>query len=110
MRQSAQLVTADREFLLSARMPDRQRGRLAPAVLGSLLLVAPFASTPLGKIEALLSAYAAVMLHVDRIAATLLRAQVAVHAWSRCSFLAAGYLAMGLIGMTRAMTFPRVSA
>jgi hypothetical protein len=43
-----------------------------------LLLTAPYADRPLGETEALLPAYAAVVLIVDAIAATLLLVQFAV--------------------------------
>ena len=111
---SGRLVTGDREFLLSARAPGRRHGRLALIVvvglLLGLLLAAPFAGTPLHGTEALLPAYAAVVLVVDTIAATLLLAQFAVHGSVALLVLAAGYLVSGLTVVPWAMTFPGVFA
>jgi hypothetical protein len=92
-------VSCDREFLLSARVPDRRCEQLALMVVAGLLLglllTAPFAGTPLEGTEALLPAYAAVVLLVDLIAATLLLAQFAVHGVAALLVLAIGYLVSG---------------
>lgn len=105
-------MTGDREFLLSVRVPDRRHYWVAVAVVAGLLLgllvVAPFAGSPLEGTEALLPAYAAVVLLVDLIAATLLLAQFAVHGTVALLVLAVGYLISGLVAVPWAMTFPGV--
>jgi hypothetical protein len=66
-------VRDDHELLLTGRQAGRQHEWLALAIvvgLGlGLLLAAPFADRPLQGTEALLPAYAAVVLIVDVIAA-----------------------------------------
>jgi signal transduction histidine kinase len=103
--------TSDQE-LLTARAAGRQHERLAWAVVAclllSLLLAAPFAGTALHGTEALLPAYAAAVLIVDVIAATLLLAQFAVHGLVALLVLAVGYLLSGLAVVPWVATFPSV--
>jgi signal transduction histidine kinase len=107
-------VRDDHELLLTGRQAGRQHEWLALAIvvgLGlGLLLAAPFADRPLQGTEALLPAYAAVVLIVDVIAATLLLAQFAVHGAVALLVLAVGYLISGLTAVPWVMTFPGVLA
>ena len=112
MALSDRSALADRAFLLSTRASDRRHSRLALLVaaglLTGLLLVAPFARTPLVGTEILLPAYAAAVLILDLVAATLLLAQFAVHGVIALLVLAVGYLVSGLAVVPWAMTFPGV--
>lgn len=107
-------MTGDQEFLLSARTTDRRHNRLALVVVAGLLigllLAAPFAGTALKGTERWLIAYAAIVLVVDMIAATLLFAQFAVHGMVALLVLAIGYLISGLTVVPWAMTLPGVFA
>jgi hypothetical protein len=71
-----------------------------------LLIAAPFGSVPLAGTSTLLPAYAAVVLVVDLIAATLLLSQFAVHGAVSVLVLAIGYLLSGLTVAPWVMTFP----
>lgn len=111
MALSDQPVTIRRELLLTAHAPDRRHARLAMAVVaGSLLslMAAPFDSVPLAGTSTLLPAYAALVLVVDLIAATLLLSQFAVHGTVSVLVLAIGYLSSGLTVVPWVMTFPGV--
>jgi hypothetical protein len=102
------------ELLLAGRQAGRQHEWLALAIVAGLglglLLAAPFADRPLQGTEALLPAYAAVVLIVDVIAATLLLAQFAVNGAVALLVLAVGYLISGLTAVPWVMTFPGVLA
>lgn len=105
-------VPADPEFLLATRLAGRRHRGLAwllvAGQVGGLLLVAPFGGLPLGGTEALLPAYAAAVLILDLVAATLLLAQFLVHGMPALLALAVGYLVSGLAAVPWAMTFPGV--
>lgn len=105
-------ITIRREFLLTVHPPGRQHARLAMAVVAGsllgLLIAAPFGGVPLAGTATLLPAYAAVVLVVDLIAATLLIAQFAVHGTVSVLVLAIGYLLLGLTVVPWVMTFPGV--
>jgi signal transduction histidine kinase len=107
-------VRDDHELLLAGRQAGRQHEWPALAIVAGLglglLLAAPFADRPLQGTEALLPAYAAVVLIVDVIAATLLLAQFAVHGAVPLLVLAVGYLISGLTAVPWVMTFPGVLA
>lgn len=112
MALSDRSVPADPEFLLSTRSAERRHRVLALLVVvglvGGLLLVAPFAGTPLAGTEALLPAYAASVLLLDLVAATLLLAQFLVHGGPALLALAVGYLVSGLAAVPWALAFPEV--
>ncbi|WP_051329477.1 MASE4 domain-containing protein [Geminicoccus roseus] len=106
--------TGDHAFSLTAKEVGRSHGLLAGAIVAGLVLVlvvtAPFARIPLEGTEAWLPAYAAAVLLIDLIAATLLLGQFTVNGWVALLVLAAGYLLTGLTALPWAMTFPGVFA
>lgn len=108
----SRLKLTERTVLLSARIADRRHERLALAIVAGLLLglvaTMPFAGRSLEGTGGLLPAYAAAVLLVDIIAATLLLAQFAVHRLAALLVLAAGYLLTGLTVVPWAITFPGV--
>lgn len=103
---------ADRAFLLATGTPDPRHGRLALLVAAGLLtglaVAAPAARTPLAGTELLLPAYAAAVLILDLVVATLLLAQFVVHGVPALLVLAAGYLVSGLAAVPWVLTFPGV--
>jgi signal transduction histidine kinase len=105
-------MTAHPAFLLLEGLAERRHGWVALVVVAGLLLglvvVAPFADISLEGTEALLPAYAAIVLLVDLITATLLVAQFAVHGAVALLILAVGYLVSGLAVVPWALTFPGV--
>ena len=105
-------VVRDQDLLLTTRRPDRWHEQLALLVVAALLLgllvALPFAGIALQGTEALLPAYAAAVLIIDLIAATLLFAQFAVHGLMALLVLAIGYLLSSLTVVPWALTFPGV--
>ena len=96
------------------RPPERHQRRLAlmlvPGLALGVVLTIPFAAVQLPGTEPLLPAYAALVLIVDIVAATLLLAQFAVHGSLALPLLAGGYLVSGLAVVPWALTFPGVFA
>jgi len=105
----------DRTLLLSARIAGRRHEQLALGIVAVLFLVL-LAALPIGSdqplqgTENLLPAYAAAVLLIDVIVATLLLAQFAVHHRMALLVLAVGYLVSGLTVVPWLVTFPGVFA
>lgn len=106
--------TPDGLLLLSNSPPDTAQKRLAAAIVAVfvtlLLLVAPFSQYRLKGSEALVPAYAAALLLVELITATLLINLYAVQRDRAVLLLAIAYLFSGLLVVPWALTFPDVFA
>jgi signal transduction histidine kinase len=99
-------------FLLSTAPPNRTQKRLAggvlAALLGALLITAPFARIQLTGTEILLPAYAAADLLVELLTSALLLASFSVRDSRAVLILSSGYLFSGLLVIPWALTFPDV--
>jgi signal transduction histidine kinase len=105
-------LISEAPFLLLDQAPRARHRRLACVIVGGLIvgLIAalPLAGTALHGTDDLVPAYAAIILIVDVVTATLLLAQFAVHGAPALLALAIGYLASGLTVIPWALTFPGV--
>ncbi len=101
--------TAAEAWLLSLPPTRRQTWwAIAVAVcqVAALVLVAPFAKTPLAEINAFIPAIEGVIFLTDLITSVLLFSQFAIYRLSALLVLACGYLFSALIIIPHALTFP----
>lgn len=102
----------DNAFLVTTALPTRREKQLAACVLlalvGALLVTAPFARIQLANTEILLPAYAAAVLLNELITAALLLALYFVQRSLAVLALSAGYLFTGLTVIPWAISFPGV--
>jgi diguanylate cyclase (GGDEF)-like protein len=102
--------TDERRVFLSTEFATRTEGRFALlAVLVSVTFffaALPFATRPLGQVEAFIPAYEATLVLSDLITAAMLFAQFNVLRSPALFVLANGYLFTAFIAVSHALTFP----
>jgi signal transduction histidine kinase len=97
--------------LVIAAMPINERAaRIARGVIVLLLsvaaMVAPFASTPLARVDAFIPVLQTVMCVVDLITAALLFAQYSIYPMRALLAVAGGYVFAGLFAFIQTLAFP----
>jgi hypothetical protein len=98
------------EFSIATTPPTERQRQPALVVVVVLLsfslAIAPFASTPLSRLDSFYPAVDAIVFVTDVTTAVLLFSQFAIVRSSRLLILANGYLFSGLIAIPHALTFP----
>ena len=72
----------------------------------TFLIIAPFASVPLARIDAFIPVLQTVMCVADLITAILLFAQYSIQPWRALLVLASGYVCSGTFAFLQTLAFP----
>jgi signal transduction histidine kinase len=112
MEQASPGPGSEHAFLLSSSRPNRRQKAFAASaialLLAAMLLVAPFAPTPVANTEILVPVYAAAVFTNEVITAALLFALFAIRRSPAILALAVGYLFSGFMAAPWALSIPGV--
>lgn len=106
-------MTERRSFLTELPPGPRERflaHAVAAASIVALALLAPFAATPLGRVDAFIPAYQSALAINDLITAVLLYGQFSIARTPGVLWLAAGYLFTGVMVVLHTLSFPGLFA
>jgi signal transduction histidine kinase len=105
---------ADETPLLATLPPSDRQRRIAFAIVGFfvavVLITAPFANTPLRRLDAWIPAFTSALVITDLITSALLFSQFSIARRRALLVLATGYLFSALMVIPYALTFPGVFA